>query len=99
MARSQNWSDKELCGAFVAEVPLPNGDTGTTNYFEYFSLRVKDIAGADPNVIHILRTTRDEMQWLAEEVDKHIKMIKEHPFPAKAVSCSIPLEHSPSAMP
>ncbi|GIL84036.1 hypothetical protein Vretimale_11073 [Volvox reticuliferus] len=93
MARSQNWSDKELCGAFVAEVPLPNGDTGTTNYFEYFSLRVKDIAGADPNVIHILRTTRDEMQWLAEEVDKHIKMIKEHPFPAKAVSCSIPLEH------
>ncbi|GIL83955.1 hypothetical protein Vretimale_10936 [Volvox reticuliferus] len=85
MARSQKWSDTELCGAFVDEVTTTDNDGTRMNYY-YFSLRIQNNnAGADPKVIHVLASTRDEMEWLAGEVDKHIKMVKEHPFPATAV--------------
>ncbi|GIM06698.1 hypothetical protein Vretimale_10936 [Volvox reticuliferus] len=93
MARSQKRPDTELCGAFVDKVLNPSDETGTT-YEYHFSLRVqKNNPGENPSTIHVLKTKITEAQWLAEEVDKHIKMVKEHPFPATTTwRHSVPME-------
>ncbi|GIL83967.1 hypothetical protein Vretifemale_12685 [Volvox reticuliferus] len=86
MARSQKWSDEELCGAFV--------DVASSGELhDYLGLRVQNTAGAHPMmIIHraLSTSTFHEAQWLEEEINKHIKMVKEHPATIVSGSTVVP---------
>ncbi|GLI60115.1 hypothetical protein VaNZ11_002133 [Volvox africanus] len=53
--------------------------------------RVQNNLAADPKVIHIRKTTINEAQWLADEV-KHIRIVKEQPFPTTPLRPSVPMD-------
>ncbi|GLI60119.1 hypothetical protein VaNZ11_002140 [Volvox africanus] len=86
----QSGSTQELCGAFVNEIRI-SGET--ENFISYcFSLRVQNSLAADSKILNIDTTTINEAQWLADEVNKHIKIVKEQPFPATPLCPSVPMD-------
>ncbi|GIL59342.1 hypothetical protein Vafri_14234 [Volvox africanus] len=69
---------QELCGAFVDET-YNYDDSGNSSTTYYMSLRVQKHPAENPTVIHVHETNQYEAQWLADEVNKHIKIVKEEP--------------------
>ncbi|GLI60202.1 hypothetical protein VaNZ11_002272 [Volvox africanus] len=83
-------STQELCRAFVDDI---HHDDSEMPYIDYcFSLRVQNSFAAYPKVIHIHSTTINEAQWLADEVNKHIRIVKEQPFPTTPLRPTVPMD-------